>query len=301
MVWGSIIGAVGSIAGGLLSSKGSKDAAKESADSGLKAARINTQFQKEFAQQGVRWRVADAKASGINPLVALGANTHSYTPSYVGTNYGDGGSSQLGNAVANAGQDIGRAVRSTMTRTERKIDLDHKRQMQLLSENRAKAENRLLDYEIIKQTRDLLNSPPMPGGPAGIMAGQTGVNQVPAEQVISGSVGVEKSPRPMQKMTVGQNGRIYFPLGKAAEEALENDPLVKYRYMGDRTMDMFRRVGTGALDLLVNNPAHDKYVAEKKTFIARELGLKPSDIGYRWHLDQFFIKKSARSRLNRGR
>jgi hypothetical protein len=42
------------------------------------------QYQKDFAQQGVTWRVADAKKAGIHPLAALGANTISYAPMYMG-------------------------------------------------------------------------------------------------------------------------------------------------------------------------------------------------------------------------
>lgn len=37
-------------------------------------------LQREFAQHGIRWKVADAVAAGINPAVALGASTHSYSP-----------------------------------------------------------------------------------------------------------------------------------------------------------------------------------------------------------------------------
>jgi hypothetical protein len=37
----------------------------------------NIAMQKEFAQQGIGWKVADAKKAGIHPLFALGASTHS--------------------------------------------------------------------------------------------------------------------------------------------------------------------------------------------------------------------------------
>lgn len=37
-------------------------------------------FQREFAQMGVRWRVADAKAAGLHPLAALGTSGASATP-----------------------------------------------------------------------------------------------------------------------------------------------------------------------------------------------------------------------------
>lgn len=56
--------------------------------------------------------VADAKAAGINPLAALGVNTPS-APVAVG--------SDLATPIAQAGQDIGRAVTSYMT-PENKLD-----------------------------------------------------------------------------------------------------------------------------------------------------------------------------------
>ena len=67
----------------------------------------NIQLQKDFAQQGIQWRVADAKAAGIHPLAALGAQTHSYAPQSIGMDY---------SAMGRMGQDIGRAVQ-TATRS----------------------------------------------------------------------------------------------------------------------------------------------------------------------------------------
>lgn len=45
-----------------------------------RAAREQAALQREFAQKGIQWRVADAKAAGIHPLYALGAQTNSYQP-----------------------------------------------------------------------------------------------------------------------------------------------------------------------------------------------------------------------------
>jgi len=67
----------------------------------------NIQLQKDFAQQGIRWKVADAKAAGIHPLYALGAQTHSFAPVSVGSNFGD------------MGQDISRAINATRTQEEK--------------------------------------------------------------------------------------------------------------------------------------------------------------------------------------
>lgn len=88
-----IISAGASLLGGILG-----NSSKE------KAAKKEYQRQKEFAQSGIQWKAADAKAAGIHPLYALGANTVSYSPQSVGgTDYG----------IAEAGQNLGRAIQAT--------------------------------------------------------------------------------------------------------------------------------------------------------------------------------------------
>lgn len=46
-----------------------------------RANRENRLMQERFASEGIRMRVADAKAAGLHPLFALGANTATYSPS----------------------------------------------------------------------------------------------------------------------------------------------------------------------------------------------------------------------------
>lgn len=98
---GEIISGIGSIAGGLFG--------RSSAE---KANKRNIQLQKDFAQKGIQWKVADAKAAGIHPLAALGAQTVAFSPSVVGDN-------SLATGISQAGQDIGRAVNSTRTQDQR--------------------------------------------------------------------------------------------------------------------------------------------------------------------------------------
>lgn len=102
IVTGSLISAGANILGGLFSS-----------NSNARAMRQQIKYQKEFAQHGVRWRVADAQAAGLHPLYALGANTPSFSPVY--------SSDSMGPAIAAAGQDIGRAVAAGMTPQERAL------------------------------------------------------------------------------------------------------------------------------------------------------------------------------------
>lgn len=93
---GALIGAGASLLGGLMNSR--------SADKQMKA-------QKQFAQNGIQWRAQDAEKAGISKLYALGANTTSYSPVSTG-----GG---LGDAIGNAGQDIGRAYDANASQLQR--------------------------------------------------------------------------------------------------------------------------------------------------------------------------------------
>lgn len=80
--------------------------------------RVNYQAQKEFAQNGIRWRVEDAKAAGLHPLFALGGGGAAFSPPpTIVTNDG------MGEAIANAGQAIGNAV-SRQETPEQKIAKD---------------------------------------------------------------------------------------------------------------------------------------------------------------------------------
>ncbi len=71
-------------------------------------------MQKEFAQNSIRWRVADAKAAGIHPLYALGASSASFSPIQ-----GYGGDYGISDAFNTFSQGIDRAAQAKMTREER--------------------------------------------------------------------------------------------------------------------------------------------------------------------------------------
>lgn len=86
----SLLGLAGSIGGAILGNKAKEKEYKQ---------------QKEFAQSGIQWKVADAEKAGIHPLYALGANTVSYSPQSVGASDFSG--------LADAGQNIGRAIDAT--------------------------------------------------------------------------------------------------------------------------------------------------------------------------------------------
>lgn len=85
------------------------------------ANQSNAALQREFAKNGIRWRVDDARAAGLHPLAALGASGASFSPSF-GASHSDPES--LGSAVGalgNMGQNISRAISSTSTAEEKQF------------------------------------------------------------------------------------------------------------------------------------------------------------------------------------
>lgn len=140
------------IAGGaaLLGAGASLYGGRKSQKSNNKNMDKNVKYQKQFAQQGVQWKVADAKAAGLHPLYAMGAQTNSFSPVAV--------QDSMGPAWANAGQDISRAMYAgadAMTRNATK-------QMSALSLERAGLENELLRAQIAKLVGQV--GPPVPTG-----------------------------------------------------------------------------------------------------------------------------------------
>lgn len=134
-MFGSILSAAGNLLGGFL---GKKNADKQ------------MDMQREFAQNGIQWRVKDAEAAGIHPLAALGAQTTSYSPVSVG---------DVSTGIANASQDIGRAIDSTRTQDQRVSAVA--KTMQDLQLKRMGLENELLSAQIAR-VRQPANPPAMP-------------------------------------------------------------------------------------------------------------------------------------------
>lgn len=152
-IFGSIISAGASLLGGVMNSKSS---AKTQRLQMIQAAQ-DREMQREFAQNGVRWKVDDARAAGIHPLAALGAQTHSFSPINVGLQ----ADHSMGNAVAQMGQDISRGINATRTSEERTDAVT--KTAQDLQLKRMGLENALLASQIAKINQPG-SPPPFPGG-----------------------------------------------------------------------------------------------------------------------------------------
>lgn len=78
-----------------------------------KIAREQMALQKEFAQHGLSWRVEDARAAGLHPLSALGAQLPAYSPV---------GFQEVGTDFSSIGQNLSRARGAQMTATQRELE-----------------------------------------------------------------------------------------------------------------------------------------------------------------------------------
>lgn len=221
---GSIVSAVGSIAGGILG-----------ANSAQNVAGMNYEAQKEFAQNGIRWKVEDAKRAGIHPLYALGASTQGYSPTAGYT--GDFG---ISDAAAHLGQGYERAQQAKMTKEERDKQAvrDAIQDMAALEDLNQKrrlndAQIRLANSEIFRNfalsTNTLRNTglpPAMPGGLGGVIAGQgnsyaTGQTTPEISSVVTSEKGTPSvqagSPPDVRFYRTLSGGRAPLPTEDAAD------------------------------------------------------------------------------------
>lgn len=168
-MFGGIAAGIGSIAGGLISAHNARSMWDR-----------NYGAQKEFAQNGVRWKVEDAKRAGIHPLFALGASTRSFSPVQ-----GYSGDFGVSDAATEFGQGISRAIEAKKTREEREREEARQQMKDVFELARFKQEQRyndaqirLIDSEIARNRvasmvtlRDHALPPAMPGSPT-LLPGQ---------------------------------------------------------------------------------------------------------------------------------
>lgn len=174
-----------------------------------KAAERNEAFQREMAQNGLSWRVADAKRAGINPLVALGASTYNASPTHVGTDYGDLG-------LGAAGQSISRAMSSKMTKEQREM---HELNKKLLE---VKIEGQSIDNN---NARNIGTGPPLPtpdytGSAQDVV--KNGVQVKPAEVITAKQRGVQAGNHALYTDAIDDNGYLWRVPSQDFADVLES-------------------------------------------------------------------------------
>lgn len=187
---GGILGGIGQAAGGIGGlfggSKGGPDWTS------IQLMREQQQMQKEFAQNGIRWRVADAKAAGLHPLAAISAAGATFSPaSYAGDLRG---SSDMSQSLREMGQGLGRAVAATQTKEERVASaFELTRQRQEIE--RGDLINAKLAADLaLMQTGVGPGMPSNVANPANTVASAKGYVMKDAEVTSTGSAGVTAAP-----------------------------------------------------------------------------------------------------------
>lgn len=179
--FGPVGGAVGGMIGGAYSDDQRR---KEQAEMDARNWERNVALQKEFAQHGIRWKVEDAKAAGIHPLVGLGAQTHSASPISVG-------SISEPSMMASMGQDLTRAITSTQNQQDRQLTQLSIQGAQLDVEGKA------IDNQIKKSqlTKMQATGPAFPSASGNFISGQGNSGRAVVEKPLERTASLPGSPQ----------------------------------------------------------------------------------------------------------
>lgn len=102
---------IGDIIGGLMG----QEEAEDNRNATREANAQNAALQREFAQNGLQWKVEDARKAGINPVYALGAQSNPAMASFMPA-VADSG---IGDAISRAGSSLQRASEAGQTAMQR--------------------------------------------------------------------------------------------------------------------------------------------------------------------------------------
>lgn len=135
LITSAIIGAGSALLGGSSSDRSNRHAQDRANAASLASAREDRALQREFAQHGLGWRVDDARAAGLHPLAALGAQLSPFTPG------GQGGQTFTGSTKGDAIRAAGAAIAESVARS-----------------GKEKAETRLLNAQADLVTQQAVDS-----------------------------------------------------------------------------------------------------------------------------------------------
>ncbi len=213
IIGGSLISGAASLAGSFIGSSSQSEAN----DAMLANAAKDRQLQRNFAKKGIRWRVKDAQAAGIHPLYAMGASLPTYSPSGINL-----GAKRSGEGLARAGQDIGRAISATQTQPERDLSIA-----------RSALENKYLEAQILKLTRENQTGPPLPNAmdlPGGMPGQGSFPGRHPSVVTLPRQINASASGEPGRAAGAvpdisyirGADGNLYIAPSPGAKELIED-------------------------------------------------------------------------------
>lgn len=201
------------------------------------SAKLAYSQQKEFAQNGIRWKVEDANRAGIHPLAALGAMPASFTPVSLDNSASDRLADGLAGLGDSAEQAYDQATAKSRTSAERAAALAAQQEQTAYDRNQDKINGQInqarlaadlegsqLDNEFKRlQIRNALNptqaGPPMPGDMSSPTANGYKIvdNQIPHSTI----PGVTSGNQPFFTPYTLPNGKEVLLPSQAASEGME--------------------------------------------------------------------------------
>lgn len=115
---GAGIGALGNIAGGMISSAGQQSANAANMAFAADQARLNREWQQNMSSTAYRRGMADMKAAGLNPILAYSQGGASTPSGATGSTHVENALEGLGQGVSSAGQLARRAADLENVRTQ---------------------------------------------------------------------------------------------------------------------------------------------------------------------------------------
>lgn len=201
-------------------SKRNAEAAREARETQLAIHRENIALQREFAQHGVRWRVADAEAAGLHPLAALSANGASYSPSIPVIDPLPSEKDWKGQM----GQNVRSFLINRINPTARALDA--------LSVERAGLENDLLKLRIVNEAKGQAGSAdPYLTGQGDSMKGNPMVVDEPLRRVVSDPIDPSKEVGAIQDWQIVRTEKGYAVVpAQGVKQAIEDSPM-EYQWL----------------------------------------------------------------------
>lgn len=200
--------------GSMINAASSMGSAFAQKSEGRKIRRENAELQREFAQNGLSWKIADAyrNKSLIHPLVSLGSNTISASPSQVG---------------------VPDPVRTNFTNSD--FDFKGKKQNHAIAEEQLRGlrlQNDLTEAQIKKAG--------METDPVNL---KTKIN--PAQQTAQRVPGIEEGDPALHKYYRSADGYFHKVLTSEASEPLESDVLANWRQQYATADDWVKALQSG--------------------------------------------------------